>query len=165
MGLFLDSADTNNGHEVMMYNGATVYLVNPSNGSINMGGTNGSVLTLTNSQTQFLLSAVATSGYTISSTGGTKPTCSCTGGSPTCSTATGSTNNRGQINMAAGTGVTTCTLTFNSSTAFPQAPFCGFFDGNASITPLAYSAGATNTTSAVVDFAAATSANINYHCM
>jgi len=108
---------------------------------------------------------IVSSGLFISSTGGSVPTCSCTGGAPTCTTVAGSTNNRGKIHMTGGTAVTTCTLTFNSTVAPPQSPFCQFTDGNASTTPLAYSAGAVGTTTAVVDFAAATATDIIYMCM
>jgi hypothetical protein len=77
------------------------------------------------------------------------------------SVTSGSSDNRGQFTTA-NAASTTCTITFG--TAFATAPFCVFGDGNASVTPVAYSAGATSTTTAVVDFASVSNAKINYVC-
>jgi hypothetical protein len=106
-----------------------------------------------------------TGGGVLQSYGGTVPTCACTGGSPTCTVATAGSNSAGQIGMTGGTAATTCTLTFSASGVFHAAPICGFFDANASVTPLGYSVGAVSTSTAVVDFAAATAATINYICI
>ncbi len=57
---------------------------------------------------------------------------------------------------------TTCTLTF--SPAFANAPDCYFYDASATITPVAFSTGATATTSAVVDFASVAAKKIGYLC-
>ena len=136
-----------------------------THGNIYFAGTNVEIIgnTSANSLTFQATADIFGSGNAIQSTGGTKPTCSAATG--TCATATGSTNNRGQIQLAGGTAVTTITLTFSAAGVWKQAPFCIFTDGNATITPLAYSAGAISTSTAVVDFVSASAANINYVCM
>jgi hypothetical protein len=130
-----------------------------------------------------------TGGGVLQSYGGTVPTCACTGGSPTCivlapTTCTGSgtpyacctgsgagatcpisTNTAGEIEMSGATAATTCTLTFSASGTFHLFPTCEFSDANASVTPLAFSTGAVSTTTAVIDFAAATANQINYVCI
>jgi hypothetical protein len=104
------------------------------------------------------------SGATISTTGGSVPTITCSGGSTGTSVATGSTNNRGQVTTSSSAS-TNCTITFNSSVAFPQAPFCQYTDGSGSVTPIAFAADTTSTVSAKFDFASGTSLVVNYMCM
>lgn len=58
---------------------------------------------------------------------------------------------------------TTCTITFANT--FLNAPTCVFTDGRASTSPLAFSAGATTATTAIVDFASGASLKINYVCI
>ena len=106
----------------------------------------------------------ATSGAVISSTGGTAPTVTCSGGSTGTSVTAGSTNNRGSI-VSSSSASTNCTITWSAASAWNQAPFCQFTDGNASVTPVAYSTGACGTSTCVVDFVSATSKTIVYMCM
>jgi hypothetical protein len=105
----------------------------------------------------------ATSGGPISSTGGAVPTITCSGGSTGTSVTAGSTNNRGSV-VTSSSASTNCTITFNSAVPFPQSPFCEFTDGNASVTPVAYSTDTTSTTSTKFDFASATSKTVMYEC-
>lgn len=106
----------------------------------------------------------ATAGGPISVTGGSVPTITCSGGSTGTSVAAGSTNNRGQV-VTSSSASTNCTITWNSGVPFPQAPFCMFVDGSASITPTTFSTGACGTTTCVFDFASATSKTVNYLCL
>lgn len=104
-----------------------------------------------------------TGGAPFSSDGGTAPTltagCTAGGGSGVVGT-----NVAGTITTGA-SAATTCTMTFNVATAFAVAPTCLFTDGNASVTPVAYSTGAASTTTVVVDFASASSKVIKYICI
>jgi hypothetical protein len=130
-----------------------------------IGGTTpaaGTFTALTGTVVTGTTSINATTGAPISSDGGTAPTitagCVTTGGSVT------GTNNAGTITTGS-SAATTCTMTFNAATAFAVAPTCVFTDANASITPVAYSAGAASTTTVVVDFVSASSKKINYVCI
>lgn len=69
----------------------------------------------------------------------------------------------GVITTQSSSAATTCTLT-KSGAACPNAYDCQFSDANGSTSPLAYSAGAATPTTAIVDFASATSAKIHYQC-
>lgn len=122
-----------------------------------------SVTTVNGTTGTFSGNLITSGGALISPAGGTIPNCSAATG--TCVTATGSTNNRGQIQLTGGTAVTTITLTWSGAGVWAHSPFCTFSDGNASITPLGYSAGACGTSTCVIDFAAVTATNINYVCM
>lgn len=95
--------------------------------------------------------------------GGSAPTITagCTAGG---GNAVAGTNYAGQITTGA-TAATTCTMTFSATNPFSVAPYCVFTDANASTTPVAYSAGAVGTTTAVIDFASASSKKINYVCV
>ena len=73
----------------------------------------------------------------------------------------GSNDNRGRF-ITQSSAATTCTLTFNH--IWSTAPACVFVDGSASVTPASFSAGATTTNTAVVDFSSTTSKKINYLC-
>lgn len=103
-------------------------------------------------------------GFTLQSIGGTIPTATCSGGSSGVSIASGSTNNRGQLTTSSSAS-TNCTITWSTSGAWFNNPFCVFTDANASVTPVAYSTGACSTSTCVVDFVSATSKNINWMCL
>lgn len=142
--------------------------------------------TCTDSVTVLAKSMNVLGGATLQQTGGTAPTATCSGGSTgvaieananctgntapfACCTGSGtgtcrqSTNNHGVI-LTSSSASTNCTITFSASGTWNQAPFCTYDDGAASVTPTAVSAGATSTTTAVLDFASATSKTFVYHC-
>ena len=130
-----------------------------------IGGTTpaaGTFTTLTGTVITGTTSINATTGAPISSDGGTAPTI--TAGCLTSGGSVAGTNNAGTITTGS-SAATTCTMTFNAATAFAVAPTCVFTDANASITPVAYSAGAASTTTVVVDFVSASSKKINYVCI
>lgn len=103
-----------------------------------------------------------TGGSLFSVTGGTAPTLTAGCNGAGSAVAAGSTDNRGKITTQTAAS-TTCTLTFNH--AWPQAPFCVASDAEATITPAAYSVGATGTGTVVFDFVSAANDVFDYVCM
>jgi hypothetical protein len=106
----------------------------------------------------------ANNGGVIQSTGGAAPTLTAGCNGAGSSVLTGSTNNRGQFTTQTA-AATTCTLTFSAAGIWNQAPFCLFADADASITPVAFAAGAITAATAIVDFVSASNKIINYICM
>jgi hypothetical protein len=106
-----------------------------------------------------------TAGGIISATGGTAPTLTAGCNGAGSGVTAGSTNNRGIITTQTAAS-TTCTITWSAAAAWPQAPFCIFYDANASITPKIYSTGACGTATCVVDYASvAVATPVGYLCM
>lgn len=103
-----------------------------------------------------------TAGSVFSVTGGTAPTLTAGCNGAGSAVAAGSTDNRGKITTQTAAS-TTCTLTFNHT--WPQAPFCVAGDAEATITPAAYSVGATGTGTVVFNFVSAANDVFDYVCM
>lgn len=118
-----------------------------------ISGANGIISIAVTSDIVTFSKDIATSSSTPSLTAG----CNSTG------SGVAGTDTTGVITTQSSGAATTCTLT-KSGSACANAWDCSFTDANASTSPKAYSTGAKGVSTAVVDFASATSTLIEYTC-